>query len=248
MVIISGATPILVGDRMECERQHEGTESLLEYLTRSLSGEALNLAVDARLDAAADCFEPNPTAAGNAQAFRREIARFVQHLSLSGLFPAQRLTEASAFGEAIELLAAAYFTNRDNGLAEAEADVTGEKPDALHRLLMRAFGAGQPRRPDVMAGGLDALHRVLATILEEAKQRRRSEYFEWIIARTIDSLDGRQRCRLADAIRSIYGDDLPNNMANWPSGRLAIHLCGLLGVHLRAIQSEGQLLRTRRFL
>ena len=223
-------------------------QSLLEYLTQSLSGEALSLAGDVRLDAAAECFEPNPTAAGDAQAFRHEIARFVQHLAASGLVPAKRLTEATAYGEAVDLLASVYFTNKVRGLEEAEADVIGEKPDALHRLLMRAFGGEQPDRPDVMAGGLDALHRLLAGMLEEMKKRRRAEYYAWIIARTVDSLDWKQLCRLADAIRAIYGDALPNNMAHWPQGRLAIHLRDLLGVHLGASERASQLLRKRRLL
>ena len=222
--------------------------NLLEHLAESLSSVAMSLAVDKRLDAAADSFEPNPTAASNPLTFRRELARFVQHLASSGLVPAKRLTESAAFGEATDLLAAVYFTNGDIALEEAEADVRGGKPDALHRLLMRALGGEMESRTVAITGGVEALHRVLTAILEEAKRRRRSEYCEWIITRTIGPLDWNQLCRLADGIRTVYGEALPNNMAHWPAGRLAIHLRSLLNVHLGAIQDEGQFMRRPRSL
>lgn len=232
---------------METPYHTQSVEEILRRLTQKLSNEVLGLVIDARLDAAADSFAPNPKAAANASAFRSELARFVQHLALDGIYPPRHLSESEAFGEALDLLAAIYFTSRDVALEDAEADIVLDKPDALHQLLLRAFRGATGVRQDRSSVGIDSLNQMLAAMLGEMKRRRRAEHWQWVITRTIGPLDWSEQCSLADAIRSIYGDALPNSMGEWASGRLASYLPQLLAVHLGAVRQEQELFEQRRF-
>lgn len=221
------------------------THPVLESVTRKLSRTAVRSAIDARLEAAADAFEVHPKAADTSEALRHEIARFVQHLASTGRVPPRRLTAAAAFGEALDILAAIYFTNREASLDDAEADVVWAKLDALHHLSLQALGNGQGTQPDPASGCMNALSHILTAMLAEMKRRHTSEYAEWVIARAIGPLDWSERCRLADAIRLTYGNALPNNMAAWPAGRLATCLPVLLSAHLGAIRQEEELFEKR---